>query len=193
MAGARISAPSSSRSCSELQIALALDDNDADVHRILAALNLNFNEHDKAVYHQERALSLNPNSDLIVVQQGEVLTWLGRPEEGIDGCAGRCGSTLIIRSVFGLISAGRNTAARAHADAIASFSKLTAPDHTHHAWLAAAAARARRPHRRGRARPRGHRAGAGIHRAGLSGTLHYRQPAEAERLREGLIKAGLPE
>jgi predicted Zn-dependent protease len=32
----------------------------------------------------ERALSLNPNSDLIVVQQGEVLTWLGRPEEGIE-------------------------------------------------------------------------------------------------------------
>jgi adenylate cyclase len=68
----------------ELQIALALDENDADVHRILAALKLNFNEHDQAVYHQERALSLNPNSDLIVVQQGEVLTWLGRPEEGIQ-------------------------------------------------------------------------------------------------------------
>ena len=59
------------RIISELQIALALDDNDPDVHRILAALNLNFNEHDKAAYHQERALSLNPNSDLIVVQQGE--------------------------------------------------------------------------------------------------------------------------
>ncbi|MEX2035345.1 MAG: adenylate/guanylate cyclase domain-containing protein, partial [Xanthobacteraceae bacterium] len=68
----------------ELKTALALDDNDADVHRILAALHLNFNEHDKAAYHQERALSLNPNSDLIVVQQGELLTWLGRPEEGIE-------------------------------------------------------------------------------------------------------------
>ena len=49
----------------ELQSALSLDDHDADVHRILAALKLNFNEHDKAVYHQERALSLNPNSDLL--------------------------------------------------------------------------------------------------------------------------------
>ena len=68
----------------ELQTALSLDDNDADVHRILAAVKLNFNEHDKAAYHQDRALSLNPNSDLIVVQQGEVLTWLGRPKEGIE-------------------------------------------------------------------------------------------------------------
>ncbi|HZD41023.1 MAG TPA: adenylate/guanylate cyclase domain-containing protein, partial [Terriglobales bacterium] len=54
----------------ELQIALSLDENDADVHRILAALNLSFNKHDKATYHQERALGLNPNSDVIVVQQG---------------------------------------------------------------------------------------------------------------------------
>ena len=41
-------------------------------------------DHDKAYYHQRRALSLNPNDDLIVVQQGEVLTWLGQPEEGIE-------------------------------------------------------------------------------------------------------------
>jgi tetratricopeptide (TPR) repeat protein len=45
----------------ELEIALALDDNDSDVHRILAALNLNRDDHDKAAYHQERALALNPN------------------------------------------------------------------------------------------------------------------------------------
>ena len=68
----------------ELQIALALDDNDSDVHRILAAVNLTRDDHDKAAYHQERALALNPNYDLVVVQQGEFLTWLGRPEEGID-------------------------------------------------------------------------------------------------------------
>ena len=51
-----------------LEIARSLDDNDPDVHRILAALNLNLDRHDKATYHQERALSLNPNNDLIVVQ-----------------------------------------------------------------------------------------------------------------------------
>jgi adenylate cyclase len=72
------------RVAAELEIALALDDNDSDVHRILAALHLNRDEHDKAAYHQERALALNPNYDLVVVQQGELLTWLGRPEDGID-------------------------------------------------------------------------------------------------------------
>ena len=70
-----------------LQTALALDDNDSDVHRILAAVNVASDDLDKAMYHQERALSLNPNDDLIVVQQGEILTWLGRPEEGIEWIA----------------------------------------------------------------------------------------------------------
>src|SRR6202008_1197172 len=68
----------------ELQTALALDDNDSDVHRILAAVNLTYGDHDKAGYHHEGAVGITPNDDLIVVQQGEILTWTGRPEEGIE-------------------------------------------------------------------------------------------------------------
>jgi adenylate cyclase len=67
----------------ELDTALSLDENDSDVHRILAAVNLVGRDHDQAAYHQSRALQLNPNDDLIVVQQGEILTWHGRAEEGI--------------------------------------------------------------------------------------------------------------
>ena len=60
-------------------------ENDSDVHRVLAAVNLAVHhDHDKALYHQERALALNPNDDLIVVQQGELLTWIGRAEQGIE-------------------------------------------------------------------------------------------------------------
>src|SRR6202047_2452498 len=40
----------------EAETALALADNDSDVHRILAALNLASENHDKAAHHQERAL-----------------------------------------------------------------------------------------------------------------------------------------
>ena len=72
------------RSQRELEVALGLDQNDSDVHRILAALGVIRNDLDKAVFHQQRALALNPNDDLIVVQQGEILTWLGQAEEGIE-------------------------------------------------------------------------------------------------------------
>ena len=176
----------------ELQTALALDDNDADVHRILAALKLNFNEHDKAAYHQERALSLNPNSDLIVVQQGELLTWLGRPEEGIDWIRRAMRLNPYHPERFWSHLGRAQYSARAYGDAIQSFSKLTAPDHSHHAFLAASSARI------------GNRIAAGAHareviqrepafsaKAFLD-TLHYRQPSDAEHLHEGILLAGLP-
>ena len=68
----------------ELEVALSLDENDCDVHRILAAVSIAHNDLEKARRHQERALSLNPNYDLVVVQQGELLTWLGQAEEGAE-------------------------------------------------------------------------------------------------------------
>jgi adenylate cyclase len=177
----------------ELQTALSLDDNDPDVHRILAAVRLIFNEHDKAVYHQERALNLNPNNDLIVVQQGELLTWLGRPEEGIDWIRRAMRLNPYHPERFWSHLGRAQYTARAYADAIASFSKLTAPDHTHHAFLAASSAQL------------GNRTAAAAHAREVLEreptfrsqtfleTLHYRQSADAEHLREGLIKAGLPE
>ena len=68
----------------ELDRALALDESDADVHRIYAAVQLTRLNFDKAWMHQEKALALNPNYDLSVVQHGELSTWMGRPEEGIE-------------------------------------------------------------------------------------------------------------
>jgi adenylate cyclase len=176
----------------ELQTALSLDDNDADVHRILAALNLNVNEFDKAVYHQQRALSLNPNSDLIVVQQGELLTWLGRPEEGIEWIRRAMRLNPYHPERFWSHLGRAQYTARMYADAIGSFSKLTAPDHAHHAFLAAASAQL------------GNRIAAEAHAREVLQrqptftvesylkTLHYRQPSDAEHVRDGLLKAGLP-
>jgi adenylate cyclase len=176
----------------ELQVALSLDDNDADVHRILAALKLNFNELDKAVYHQDRALSLNPNSDLIVVQQGEFLTWLGRPEEGIEWVRRAMRLNPYHPERFWNHLGRAQYTARLYADAIASFSKLTAPDHAQHAFLAASSAQL------------GNRVAATAHaeevlrrqpaftvKSHLK-TLHYRQASDTEHMCDGLLKAGLP-
>jgi len=176
----------------ELKTALALDDNDADVHRILAALNLNFNAHEKAVYHQDRALSLNPSSDLIVVQQGEILTWLGNAEEGIEWIRRAMRLNPYHPERFWSHLGRAQYTARMYADAIASYSKLTAPDHTHHAFLAASSAQL------------GNRVAAAAHAhevlqrdpaftiGKFLQTLHYRQPSDTEHVRDGLQKAGLP-
>ena len=162
------------------------------MHRILAAVKLNFNEHDQAVYHQDRALTLNPNSDLIVVQQGEMLTWLGRAEEGIDWIRRAMRLNPYHPERFWNHLGRAQYTARLYADAIASFSKLTAPDHTQHAFLAASSAQL------------GNRVAALAHAGEVLRrkpdftiekhlkTLHYRQASDSEHMREGLSKAGLP-
>jgi adenylate cyclase len=176
----------------ELDRAAALDDNDSDVHRISAAIAVARNDLDKASYHQERALNLNPNDDLIVVQQGELLTWLGRAAEGVDWIRqamrlnpyhparfwGHLGRALFV--------------ARRYGEAIAAINRISPLDASHHALLAASHA------------GNGDAAGARSHAAQVlkltpdftvkahMATMHYWQAANEEHHRALLLRAGLP-
>lgn len=177
---------------SELETALALDDNDSDVHRILAALNLNRDDHDKAAYHQERALALNPNYDLVVVQQGELLTWLGRPEEGIDWIKKAMRLNPYHPERFWSHLGRAYYCAEKYAEAAGAFSRITRPDYTHHAFLAATFAQM------------GNAVAAGAHAAEVLKrepafsvaaylvTQHYRRDVDRQRHEAGLLGAGLP-
>ena len=92
------------------------------------------------MYHQERALGLNPNNDLIVVQQGELLTWLGRPEEGIDWIRKAMRLNPYHPERFWSHLGRAYFVARRYAEAVEAFARISRPDHTHHAFLAAACA-----------------------------------------------------
>ena len=176
----------------ELEIALGLDDNDSDVHRILAALNLTRKDHDKAAYHQERALALNPNYDLVVVQQGELLTWLGRPEEGIDWIKKAMRLNPYHPERFWNHLGRACYCAEKYADAAEAFSRITRPDHTHHAFLAATFAQM------------GNAVAAAAHAAEVLkrepkfsvavhlATQHYKRDVDRQRHEDGLLEAGLP-
>jgi adenylate cyclase len=176
----------------ELEITLALDDNDGDVHRILAALNLNRDDHDKAAYHQERALALNPNYDLVVVQQGELLTWLGQPDEGIDWIKKAMRLNPYHPERFWGHLGRACYCAEKYAEAAEAFSRITRPDHTHHAFLAATFAQM------------GNAVAAEAHAAEVLkreptfsvadylATQHYKREADRLRHETGLLKAGLP-
>ncbi|MBV9460405.1 MAG: adenylate/guanylate cyclase domain-containing protein, partial [Bradyrhizobium sp.] len=177
---------------SELETTLALDDNDSDVHRILAALNLNRDDHDKAAYHQERALALNPNYDLVVVQQGELLTWLGLPDEGIDWIKKAMRLNPYHPERFWGHLGRACYCAEKYAEAAEAFSRITRPDHTHHAFLAATFAQM------------GNAVAASAHAAEVLkrepafkvadhlATQHYKRETDRLRYQNGLLKAGLP-
>jgi adenylate cyclase len=176
----------------ELEIALALDDNDSDVHRILAALNLTRNDYDKAAYHQERALALNPNYDLVVVQQGELLTWLGRPEEGIDWIKKAMRLNPYHPERFWNHLGRACYCAEKYAEAAAAFSRITRPDHSHHAFQAATFAQM------GNAIAAAAHAAEVLKRepkfsvAAYLATQHYKLDVDRRRHEAGLLGAGLP-
>ena len=120
------------------------------------------------------------------MQQGELLTWLGRPEEGIEWIRRAMRLNPYHPQRFWSHLGRAQYTARNYADAIESFS-------THHAFLAASSAQL------------GNRTAAAAHERevlqqqpnftvqSFLTTLHYRQPSDNEHLREGLLKAGLPE
>jgi adenylate cyclase len=177
----------------EVKTALALDDNDSDVHRILAATNLIFHhDYEKAVYHQERALSLNPNDDLIVVQQGEFLTWLGRADEGIDWIKKAMRLNPYHPERFWGHLGRAYFVAHKYVDAIAAYQKMTRDGATVFAMLAACHA------------AKGAQTAARAHAADVLRVApdfriekhltayHYKHESDREHHRAALLAAGLP-
>ena len=176
----------------ELQTALALDDDDSDVHRVLAAVKLTHGELDEASYHQGRALSLNPNDDLIAVQQGELLTWLGQPEEGIEWIRNAMRLNPYHPERFWGHLGRAHYMARQYAEAVEAFKRISAPDHTHHSFLAASCAQmddaaAAKTHAEAVLKQ-----DPAFTVEGYLETLHYKRESDLDHHREGLLKAGLP-
>ena len=177
----------------ELQRAAALDDHDSDVHRIFAAIAITGDDLDKASYHQERALNLNPNDDIIVVQQGELLTWLGQAEDGITWIRKAMRLNPYHPARYWNHLGRAYFVARHYAEAIDAFNRLSPLDAVHHAFLAASHAAL------------GDALGAALHReqamklapdfsiSAHLGTMHHRHAADRKHHREMLHNAGLPD
>ena len=70
------------RSQAAAERGLELDENESECHRVLAQVFLTRGDLRRSLWHQERALFLNPNDDRSVCSMGEILTFAGRAEEG---------------------------------------------------------------------------------------------------------------
>ena len=177
---------------SELRTALSLDDNDSDVHRILAGLHLVYGDFDRATHHQERALGLNPNDDLIVVQQGELLTWTGQPEEGIEWIKKAMRLNPYHPERFwGHLGRACYTAKR-YGEAIEAFKRIGHRDHALYASLAACAAQLGDEAEAARHLQQALKLKPDFTIAGYEAALHYKHEGDLAHHREGLAKAGLP-
>jgi adenylate cyclase len=126
------------------------------------------------------------------VQHGEILTWSGEPQEGIDWVLKAMRLNPYHPERFWNHLGRAYFVARRYADAAQAFGRISAADHTHHAFLAASLHRC------------GDDVAAARHaRAVLAltpdfrtddylATLHYRHDADREHHRQCLLDAGLP-
>ena len=176
----------------ELDTSLALSDNDGDVHRVHAALNITRGNHERAAHHQQRGLSLNPNYDLIVVQQGELLTWLGQANEGVEWILKAMRLNPHHPERFWSHLGRAYFVGRQYPEAVDALKRVSAPNHQVHALLVARYAQM------------GDEASASDHArevlkqnpeftvSSYVDTLHYAHQSDRDHHREALLKSDLP-
>jgi len=177
----------------ELARALALDENDADIHRILAAVHITRDNHDQALLHQKKALHLNPNYDLVVVQHGELMTWLGRPDEGVEWISKAMQLNPFHPPRFWSHLGRAYFVGRRYAEAIEAIKQIGAPDQRHHAFLAACYAYLDEDAEAVAHRKEVLKREPDFSVAAQMAAQHYLKDADSAHHRDGLLKAGLPD
>ncbi|MCG7520116.1 adenylate/guanylate cyclase domain-containing protein [Ruegeria sp. Ofav3-42] len=171
--------------------AASLDDNDADVHRLMAAVAILRNKLARARYHQERALSLNPNYDLVVVQMGELLTWVGRPEEGAEWIQKAMRLNPHHPARFWSHLGRARFTAKEYEQALDDFARLPVLDTAQNAYVAACHGWLGNSDKAKRYARAVYAENPGFKIADLIATLHYDTEDAVQHLVQGLEKAGL--
>jgi adenylate cyclase len=182
----------SERSFVAAETARSLDDNDAECHRILCEINLIRKDFDRAEYHQQRALSLNPNDPSVVAQRGYLMTCLGQAPEAVEWIEKALRldpaqpGDYYMRSLVVLHVAGR------YADATQAFSRLATPQFFTHAHVAACLAELNDGNKAKPYVAEVLRARPGFSVEQYAKTLPFKKHVDADHVRAGMLKAGLP-
>ncbi|MFQ5953698.1 MAG: adenylate/guanylate cyclase domain-containing protein [Kiloniellales bacterium] len=172
---------------------LSLDENDLECLRILCEVHMEQSQLEEAEICHERAFKLNPNDPRILAQRGELLTWLGRPEEGaewveqamrLDPYGADAWTHLAGRALFGM---------RRYEDAIRAYKRVRAPRVAHHAYMAACYAHLGSEDQAQAQAAQVLRMKEDFSAAAFGKTLFYKADADGQHVLDGLSKAGLPE
>lgn len=172
--------------------AIELDNDDGRCHWMLAEIYAyGARDLDRAEHHHRRAIALNPNDANAIASLAALLTFLGRPEEGID----RLREAMRLNpyhpdwywSDLSLVL----YATRRYDEAIEALQQMTRLGHWQWARLAACYAQLNRIGEARTAVAEVHRLRPSFSTANIR--LPYRNPADAEHVLNGMRKAGLPE
>ncbi len=172
---------------------LALDENDLECVRILCEYRIVQNRLNDALVLNDRALRINPNDPRIVAQRSEILTWLGQPQEGVelarkamrlDPYEMDSWAHYLGRALFG---------ARQYREAISAFKRVPLPRYSHHAFIAACHAYLGEDEDAEVERTEILRLKQDFSSGEFCKALFYGDDADQQHVRQGLVKAGLPD
>ncbi len=181
------------RDVEAVEKALSLDENNFECHWIMCEVRMMVARMDEAELHHQKALALNPNDPRVVAQRSELLTWLGRPVEGVDwarqamrldpyAAAGR--AHLLGRALY---------IARQYADAIEAFKQVGTHRYGHHAEIAGCHAQLGSDDKASLHAGEVVRLKPDFSIADHVQGLPFKESRDREHYRDGLRKAGLPE
>jgi adenylate cyclase len=173
--------------------ALSLDENNFECHWIMCEVRMMVARLEEAELHHQKALALNPNDPRVVAQRSELLTWLGRPVEGVDwarqamrldpyNAAGR--AHLLGRALY---------IARSYEDAIEAYKQVRVPSFSHHAEIAACYAQLGLDERASQNAGKVLTLKPDFSIADYVQGLPFKENRDREQYRAGLCRAGLPE
>ena len=172
---------------------LARDQHESKCHLALGVAQLFRAAHDKAGHHLARALEINPNDDLAMVEFGRFRMYVGKPEDGAE---------LIRRAMrrnpyhpnwyWNILGRCLQTAG-AFEEAIPVFERITTPQFWTHAYLAGCYAALNRPTEAADHVRKTLTLKPEFGLSAFSGFLPYRSPADLERFLDSLRLSGLPD
>ena len=173
--------------------ALALDQNDMECLRILCEIHMEQKDLDKAEHYHNRAFALNPNDPRMLAQRGELLIWLGNPEEGAQWVHRAMELDPLGAAGFAHLLGRALRADRRYEDAIEAYKQVAKPRYQHCAELAACYAATGNDREAAKQTAETLRLNPDFSSESYVASLSYQNPADREHLRGGLRRAGLPD
>ena len=173
-------------------MAVRLDPTDSHCHRILAMILLESREFERAGYHADRAVALNPHDGDAAAYHAYTLCFLGRSAEALAESRRALALNPFHPAWYWNLHARALHGAGLHAEASAAFERMELRRFYHDARLAACLAAVGRTEDAQRAIARVLAAKPDFSSAAWTATLPFRNEADRERLRAELVAAGLP-
>jgi adenylate cyclase len=173
--------------------ALALDENDMECLRILCEIHMEQEDLDKAEHFHNRAFALNPNDPRMLAQRGELMIWLGKPEEGVEWVQKAMRLDPLGADGFAHLLGRAFRADHRYEDAIEAFKQVRVVRYQHSAELAACCAATGNDHEAAKQKAETIRLNPEFSTDKYVASLSYKNAGDREHLRDTLHRAGLPE